>query len=116
MEDEDSAKRKQHAEDASRESDTEPTAEEAASIENERDQIKEFVKSLSFEEIQNGGWFAKLLTVSFGQYTTKIDAAYFQKKQGGSSGLRCGSANKARCSVCVDRGRSDRSGVHRDDL
>lgn len=83
MRDEDSANSRRHATDASREKNEEPTAKESATAEAERNKIKEFVTSLSIEEIKDGNWFAKLLTFSLGQYTKKVDAAYFQEKYKG---------------------------------
>lgn len=60
-----------------------PSLEEAAEVEKERDKLKEFVKGLTPEQIKNGEWFAKLLTVSVAGYTKKVDWAYFQQKYPG---------------------------------
>lgn len=59
------------------------TPQEAEDIEAERTRIQDFVRGLSFEEIKDGGWFAKLLTFSLSTYTKKVDAAYFQEKYWG---------------------------------
>lgn len=59
------------------------TPQETAEVKAEQARLREFVKTLSFEEIKNGGWFAKLLTFSLGTYTKKVDAAYFQEKYKG---------------------------------
>ncbi|AQX81428.1 hypothetical protein BWO91_16990 [Plantibacter flavus] len=59
------------------------TPEEVAEVKAELSQLQDLVKNLRFDEIKNGGWFAKLLTVSLGVYTEKVDWAYFQEKYKG---------------------------------
>lgn len=59
------------------------TPQETAEVKAEQARLREFVKSLSFDEIKNGGWFPKLLTISLSAYTKKVDAAYFQEKYKG---------------------------------
>lgn len=76
--------------------DTELSPDETVAVERERDRLKAFVSKLSFDEIKNGGWFAKLLTLSLATYTNKVDWKYFQDKYQGvpprtqslTSGLR----------------------------
>lgn len=59
------------------------SSDETAEVKAEQVRLQEFVKSLSFEEIKNGDWFAKLLTVSLGTYIKKVNWAYFQEKYEG---------------------------------
>lgn len=63
--------------------DTELSPDETVAVERERDRLKAFVSKLSFDEIKNGGWFAKLLTLSLATYTNKVDWKYFQDKYQG---------------------------------
>lgn len=51
-----------------------------AHVERERDQVREFVKQLSGDDIKSGAWFAKLLTFSLSTYAVKVDWRYFQEK------------------------------------
>lgn len=60
-----------------------PTPEEVAAVEQGRDELREFVRGLSFDEIKSGGWFARLLTLSLASYTKKVDWKYFQDKYQG---------------------------------
>jgi len=52
-------------------------------VERERDELRDFVKELSMDEIKSGNWFTKLLSHSMSSYTTKVDWAYFQDKYKG---------------------------------
>ena len=52
-------------------------------VESERAEIRDFVKTLSADDIKTGGWFTKLLRTSLNAYTTKVDWAYFQSKYPG---------------------------------
>ena len=54
-----------------------------AVVEQERAEIREFVKELTMDEIKSGNWFTKLLSHSMNSYTTKVDWAYFQDKYKG---------------------------------
>lgn len=60
-----------------------PTPEERAAVERGRDELREFVRELSFDEIKSGGWFARLLTLSLASYTKRVDWKYFQDKYQG---------------------------------
>lgn len=60
-----------------------PTREERAAVERGRDELRQFVRDLSFDEIKSGGWFARLLTLSLASYTKKVDWKYFQDKYRG---------------------------------
>lgn len=60
-----------------------PTPEERAAVERGRDELRQFVRDLSFDEIKSGGWFARLLTLSLASYTKKVDWKYFQDKYRG---------------------------------
>lgn len=63
--------------------DEEDPADISASAEQDRASIKDFVSGLRFDEIKNGEWFAKLLTVSLATYEKKVDWKYFQDKYKG---------------------------------
>lgn len=52
-------------------------------VERERDELRDFVKELSMDEIKSGGWFTKLLSHALDSYTKKVDWAYFQEKYKG---------------------------------
>lgn len=60
-----------------------PTAEEIADIERERNVLRTFVDGLGFAEIKNGHWFPRLLAISMSSYAKKVDARYFQDKYSG---------------------------------
>lgn len=60
-----------------------PEAEDRDQVEQERSEVKEFVKGLSAEDIKSGGWFTKLLSYSLSTYTEKVDWHYFQEKYRG---------------------------------
>lgn len=49
-----------------------------AEVESERTEMRDFVKSLSADDVKSGGWFTKLLQSSLKAYTTKVDWVYFQ--------------------------------------
>ena len=64
-----------------------PEEDEAAVSEREKhvvvaevERMREFVDGISGADLKNGTWFAKLLTYSLGNYTQKVDAAYFREK------------------------------------
>ena len=46
----------------------------------ELNQVHEFAKSTSFEEIKSGKWFEKLLHFALNKYREKVNFAYFQEK------------------------------------
>lgn len=56
------------------------SSEEKRFVEREVAQIREFVSSLSVNDLKGGDWFAKLLQYSLHQYVTEVDAAYFKEK------------------------------------
>lgn len=49
-------------------------------VEHERDEIREFVKGLSPDDIKSGGWFTKLSAQAMSSYTDKVDWQYFQER------------------------------------
>ncbi|PZF09110.1 hypothetical protein [Curtobacterium sp. MCLR17_034] len=59
------------------------TEEERAAVEHEREELKDFVRSLTGDDIKSGNWFSKLLSNALGAYTQKVDAAYFQERYKG---------------------------------
>lgn len=52
-------------------------------IEREREELREFVKQLSADDIKSGGWFTKLLAQSLRTYTEKVDWRYFKDRYKG---------------------------------
>lgn len=52
-------------------------------VEGERSEIREFVSTLTPDEIKSGGWFTRLLSLSLNSYTEKVDSQYFQEKYKG---------------------------------
>ncbi len=62
---------------------TDVTDDERAAIELERDELKDFVTSLTGDDIKTGNWFSKLLSHALGSYTQKVNAAYFQERYQG---------------------------------
>ncbi|MER6566281.1 hypothetical protein ABT288_08850 [Streptomyces sp. NPDC001093] len=61
-------------------------ADEAADrkvVEQEQAEIKDFVKSLSADDIKSGGWFTKLAAHAMNSYTEKVDWQYFQDRYEG---------------------------------
>lgn len=52
-------------------------------VERERAELREFIKGLSPDEIQSGGWFTKLIAQALASYTDKVDWQYFQEKYKG---------------------------------
>lgn len=63
--------------------DAPPTSEETADVERETGRLREFIKSLKFEEVKNGDWFAKLLTFSLSTYVKEVNWEFFQNKYKG---------------------------------
>lgn len=53
------------------------------SEDGELNQVKEFAKSTSLEDIKSGEWFGKLLHLALKKYREKVNAAYFQEKYPG---------------------------------
>lgn len=52
-------------------------------VENERAEVRDFVRGLSIEDIKSGEWFARLLAFSLNTYTKKVDWKYFRDKYQG---------------------------------
>ncbi|GAA2521573.1 hypothetical protein GCM10010423_12890 [Streptomyces levis] len=52
-------------------------------VEQEREEIKEFVKGLSANDIKSGNWFTKLIAQAMNSYTEKVDWQYFQERYEG---------------------------------
>jgi hypothetical protein len=52
-------------------------------VDRQRGEMREFVKTLSADDIKSGNWFTKLLAHSLNAYTEKVDWAYFQNKYAG---------------------------------
>ncbi|WP_159768883.1 hypothetical protein [Streptomyces sp. HM190] len=56
---------------------------ERETVEQERSEIREFVKGLSADDIKSGGWFTKLCAQAMSSYTAKVDWQYFQERYEG---------------------------------
>ncbi|PPF65097.1 hypothetical protein C5E11_02930 [Clavibacter michiganensis] len=54
------------------------------SIENDRDDLTDFVGGLSPDDIRSGNWFEKLCARAFSSYTTKATWQYFQERYEGA--------------------------------
>ncbi|UKA55474.1 hypothetical protein LFT45_06000 [Arthrobacter sp. FW305-BF8] len=52
-------------------------------VEDERAELREFVKGLSPDDIKSGGWFTKLIAQALGSYTEKVTWQYFQERYEG---------------------------------
>lgn len=52
-------------------------------VEHDREELREFVKGLSADDLRSGGWFTKLLAQSLHTYTEKVDWRYFQDRYKG---------------------------------
>ncbi|MFF8860538.1 hypothetical protein ACF08B_00610 [Streptomyces sp. NPDC015139] len=52
-------------------------------VEQEQDEIKDFVKGLSADDIKSGNWFTKLAAHAMNSYTKKVDWQYFQDRYTG---------------------------------
>jgi hypothetical protein len=52
-------------------------------VEHEREELREFVKGLSADDIKSGGWFTKLSAQAMSSYTDKVDWRYFQERHEG---------------------------------
>ncbi|MEV4946866.1 hypothetical protein [Streptomyces sp. NPDC053755] len=52
-------------------------------VERERDELRDFVKGLSPDDIKSGGWFTKLSAQAMSSYTEKVDWRYFQERYEG---------------------------------
>lgn len=66
--------------DAADDGDDDATERELA---EERDELREFVKGLSADDIKSGDWFTKLVAHALDAYTTKVDWQYFQERYEG---------------------------------
>ncbi|WP_395577092.1 hypothetical protein [Streptomyces sp. BK79] len=52
-------------------------------VEQERTELKEFIKGLSADDIKSGNWFTKLTAHAMSSYTEKVDWQYFQERYEG---------------------------------
>lgn len=52
-------------------------------VEQEQDEIREFIKGLSADDIKSGNWFTKLSAHALNSYTNKVDWQYFQERYAG---------------------------------
>ncbi|PJE95782.1 hypothetical protein CUT44_21210 [Streptomyces carminius] len=52
-------------------------------VEQERVELREFIKGLSADDIKSGAWFAKLSAEAMRSYTAKVDWQYFQERYAG---------------------------------
>ncbi|MFF8102835.1 hypothetical protein ACF07S_24350 [Streptomyces sp. NPDC016640] len=52
-------------------------------VEQERAELREFIKGLSADDIKSGGWFTKLCAEAMSSYTAKVDWQYFQERYAG---------------------------------
>ncbi|MEU6323217.1 hypothetical protein [Streptomyces sp. NPDC047009] len=52
-------------------------------VEQERDELRKFVKGLSADDIKSGNWFTKLSAHAMNSYTEKVDWQYFQERYAG---------------------------------
>jgi hypothetical protein len=52
-------------------------------VEDERAELRDFVRGLSPDDIKSGGWFTKLVARALGSYTDKVNWQYFQEKYEG---------------------------------
>ncbi|MFD4256297.1 hypothetical protein ACFWR9_01365 [Streptomyces sp. NPDC058534] len=52
-------------------------------VEQERAELKDFVKGLSADDIKSGNWFTKLSAQAMNSYTQKVDWQYFQERYEG---------------------------------
>ena len=52
-------------------------------VEDERAELREFIKELSPDDIKSGGWFTKLIAQALSSYTDKVDWQYFQERYEG---------------------------------
>ena len=52
-------------------------------VEHQRNEMREFVATLSKDDIKSGNWFTHLLTHALSTYTDKVDWSYFQVKYAG---------------------------------
>lgn len=59
------------------------TDAEREEVEREREELRDFVKSLDAGDIASGGWFTKLLTHALDSYTNKVDADWFKARYPG---------------------------------
>jgi tellurite resistance protein len=59
------------------------TDSEREEVEQEREELREFIKSLDPKDIASGNWFTKLLTHALDSYTDKVDADWFKAKYPG---------------------------------
>lgn len=68
------------SEDVKNKSDRRQREEEKGLVAKEIERMKEFVGGMTGDDIKNGTWFPKLLTLALENYVTKVDASYFREK------------------------------------
>ena len=61
----------------------EAQTQDREAVEQDRSEVREFVKQLSGDDIKSGGWFTKLLAHSLNAYTEKVDGNYFKQRYRG---------------------------------
>jgi tellurite resistance protein len=59
------------------------TDSEREEVEQDRKELREFIKSLDPKDIASGNWFTKLLAHALDSYTDKVDADWFKAKYPG---------------------------------
>ncbi|MFG1776865.1 hypothetical protein ACGFIG_10600 [Micromonospora sp. NPDC049048] len=52
-------------------------------VEQERAELREFIKGLNPDDVRSGDWFSKLVAQALSSYTDKVDWRYFQEKYKG---------------------------------
>ncbi|MGW5095637.1 hypothetical protein ACWEQ1_30930 [Streptomyces nodosus] len=52
-------------------------------VEQERAELREFIKGLSADDIKSGNWFTKLIAQALNSYTDKVNWQYFQERYAG---------------------------------
>lgn len=56
---------------------------ERKAVDEERDELRNFIKGLSPDDIKSGGWFTKLCAQALNSYTEKVTWQYFQDRYEG---------------------------------
>ncbi|WP_327745400.1 hypothetical protein OHO28_43610 [Streptomyces europaeiscabiei] len=59
------------------------TGADREAVEQERSEVREFVKGLSADDIKSGNWFTKLCAQAMSSYTARVDWQYFQERYEG---------------------------------
>lgn len=61
----------------------ESTDEEREEVDRDREDLRDFIKSLDASDVASGNWFTKLLGHALDAYTVTVDAAWFKAKYPG---------------------------------